>query len=122
MRHFRMDRNSSRLWLLICLLFALLPPAIAYAGTQYTYYQGVGGAGSTFSTTGYAARDYNQVWHQAGRTWAVWYADTSGNVYGYVRNTSNPTKWPNPIGYAKSKCQNVNDTGPVLWTCQTTQP
>jgi hypothetical protein len=110
----------NRLVLVGALVFVVLPPAIALAGTQFNYAQGRNGAGGIFGTAGYGPRDYNQVWHQAGRTWEVYYVQPSGFVYGYRRDTENPTKQHASNSYARSVCANVNDNSYVLWTCQTT--
>lgn len=76
--------------------------------------------GGVFSTSGFNHRDYNQVWHQAGKNWTVFYELTDGTAVAVVINTDNPTRWGGEIGYAKAKCNNVNDNSFVTWTCQTT--
>lgn len=69
----RWARGGRRLALVVtCLLLVVLPPAVALAA-QITYASGTNGAGGTFATAGEAVRGYNQVWHQAGRSWWVWY-------------------------------------------------
>lgn len=98
----------------------VLPPAVAFAGTQYNYAQGYNQP-TLYWRTGYDAHDYNRVWHQYGPTWEVFYQTTDGGIYGDVENSNNPTSWPNPIGYAEAWCHNINDSSGVLWTCQTTQ-
>jgi hypothetical protein len=78
-----------------CALFILVPPAVAYAAdVQYNYASGVNGVGGAWFTTNpdYARRAYNQVWHQSGKQWTVWYQDPVNNVYCSVSNTNNPTK------------------------------
>lgn len=104
-----------------CALLAL-PPAVALAATQFNYAQGVNGVGGTYQTSGEASRQYNQVWHQSGRYWWVWYLHGSSQT-GLVFSSSNPTKYPSPsstIAYAK--CSNHDDSSGVTWTCQTTRP
>jgi hypothetical protein len=88
---------------------------------QYTYASGRNGAGGTFpGTNAYNHRDYNQVWHNTCCYWQVYYVETSGYVHGWVRNSSNPTRWGGEIGYATPKCHNENDNSYTLWTCQST--
>lgn len=108
-------------FVLSCTLVVVFPPAVAWAGTQFGYAQGRSGAGGIFSTAGYGPRDYNQVWHQRGYFWEVFYAQPSGYVYGWKRNAENPTYQPASNSYAAAKCLNDNDNSYVLWTCQTTK-
>lgn len=110
------------LYVALCSLFVVLPPTAAYAHlAQYDYASGRGGVGGTFpGSNAFNHRDYNQVWHEPGYFWQVYYLDTDGFAYGYVRNSTNPTKWPNEIGYATPKCHNENDNSLALWTCQST--
>ena len=112
---------SRRVLLLACLALALIPPVAAWAGTQITYAQGTNGVGGTYSTTGYAPRDYNQVWHTSGYFWQVYYTDTAGYAHGWYRSSANPTRWPGSISYGKAKCYNEDDNSFAQWTCQTTQ-
>ena len=92
--------------------------AVAH-GDQNTYAQGYAGVGGVYQT-GFNHRHYNQVWHQVGRTWTVLYKLSDGRAVGIRTDSSNPTKWPNEVGYARAVCNNVNDDSFVLWTCQTT--
>lgn len=100
---------------------ALLAAAGGWAHLpQFTYASGSGGVGGVYpGSDAYNHRDYNQVWHNDCCTWGVFYV-SGGIIYGWVRNTSNPTKWPNEIGYATMKCENVNDNSGTTWTCQST--
>ena len=66
-------------------------------------------------------RDYNQVWHQSGRTWTVLYHLTDGSDTAIRTDSNNPTRWGGHIGYADAWCNNVNDNSFVTWTCQTTR-
>lgn len=105
-----------------CLLLVVLPPGVALAATQFNYAQGVNGVGGTFATSGEADRNHNRVWHQAGKSWWVWYLH-NGSLTGLVFNSSNPTEYPSPSStVAYSKCSNSNDNSGVTWTCQTTRP
>ena len=113
-------RNTSKLLFLACALLILMPPALAYASTQLNYASGMNGVHGRYSTPGFSSRDYNRVWHQPGYGWIVWYQEPNGTIDGYVTNTSNPTSWPHPIGYAKAFCFNDTDDSGVTWTCQTT--
>ena len=102
-----------------CLFLVVLPPAVALAA-QITYASGTNGVGGTFATSGEAVRGYNQVWHQAGRSWWVWYLHGSSQT-GLVFNSSNPTKYNGGSGtVAYAKCSNSDDNSGVTWTCQTT--
>ena len=107
--------------LVIALLLVIVPPAVAWAG-QINYASGTNGVGGTFPTSGEALRSYNQVWHQSGYYWWVWYLHGSSQT-GLVYDSSNPTKYPggsSTIAYAK--CSNQDDNSGVTWTCQTTTP
>lgn len=102
-----------------CLFLIVLPPAVAFAA-QITYASGTNGVGGTFATSGEPVRGYNQVWHQAGRSWWVWYLHGS-TLTGLVFNSSNPTKYNGGSGtVAYAKCSNSDDNSGVTWTCQTT--
>jgi hypothetical protein len=114
------QRVPGRLVALVAFLLVVIPPAIAYAGTQITYATGTAGVGGTFKVGNFTGRDYNQVWHQSGKTWTVLYHLTDGSAVAIVTDSSNPTRWPNHIGYADAWCNNVNDNSFVTWTCQTT--
>ncbi len=105
-----------------CLLLVVVPPGVAIAATQFNYAQGVNGVGGTFATSGEADRNHNQVWHQSGKYWWVWYLHGSSQT-GLVFNSSNPTKYPSPSStVAYAKCSNSDDNSGVTWTCQTTRP
>jgi len=92
------------------------------AGTQFNYAQGFNGAGGFYSTSGFAPRDYNQVWHASGYYWQVFYTDPGGTLSGLERSSNNPTRWPGSISYGKAWCYNESDNSGVQWTCQTTTP
>lgn len=115
-------RVGRRLLLLTCLAVILIPPSVAYAATQVTYASGVNGVGGTYSTSDYTYRQYNQVWHQSGKEWEVWYWDGT-NAYCFVDNTSNPTKC-NQAATTRSQANahNFTDNSGVKWTAQTTVP
>lgn len=120
-RSARPRSRPRRVILLVAALFVVAPPVGAYAHLpQITYASGTGGVGATYRTTGFNHRDYNQVWHQSGRTWDFAYLLTDGSLTGYVINTNNPTRWGGEIGYAKSTAVNYDDNSGVTWTCQTT--
>lgn len=107
--------------LVIALLLVLVPPTVAWAG-QINYASGTNGVGGTFPTSGEAVRSYNQVWHQSGYYWWVWYLHGSSQT-GLVYDNANPTKYPGGSGtIAYAKCSNQNDNSGVTWTCQTTTP
>src|SRR5215218_20818 len=115
----RAFRCSRRTAIVACALLVLIPPSVAYAATWFNYAQGTNGVGGTFATTGFAPRDGNRVWHQAGYSWWVWYQHTDNSLGCIKFNDSNPTACYNPDGYAKSKCSNSDDNSGVTWTCQT---
>lgn len=105
---------------LACVLLVLAPPMAALAHlSQSTYASGTNGAGGTYQSS-WNHHDYNQVWHQAGREWGVWYYHSDGSYTGIRINTSNPTKWEYETSYARSQCHNYDDMSGVTWTCQTT--
>ena len=114
-----------RVLLLVCLGLVVLPPAIAYASVVQTYRQSVnqvGGQWHTFDPQ-FASRDFNRVYHQAGRTWGLTYCYSNGSCLNYYFGTANPTvdPWGGEF-YAEAWCYNVNDGSGVNWTCQTTRP
>lgn len=113
-------RHSSRLagrpLALVCLILALLPPTAAYAAS-YTYASGRNGVGGDFQA-GYNSYLYNQVWHASNYWWKVYYQTTDGRQVGVFESQSNPTRWPNPIGYGAPHCHNGSDVSGVVWTCQ----
>jgi hypothetical protein len=115
------------LFLAVCLLLIALPPAVAFAWTNFNYATGFNGASGSFATPGFAPREYNRVWHAQGWEWKIWYAHPNGSVNCFRDNTANPTACGSPSdpvhdSYAQSFCQNWNDLSGVQWTCQTTQP
>ena len=110
-----------RLVALVALLLMSFPPALAYAGTQFNYASGTAGVGGVFKVGNYTGRDYNQVWHQSGRTWTVLYHLTDGSDTAIRTDSNNPTRWGGHIGYADAWCNNVNDNSFTTWTCQTTR-
>lgn len=83
------------------------------------YAQGTGGAGGTFQS-GFNHRHKNYAYHESGYAWHVWYLTTDNQVTCQDFGTANPTHCDNEIGYARSKCHNYEDHGPVQWTCMTT--
>jgi hypothetical protein len=120
-------RRRWRLFLVTLALFVALPPAAAYAYVQINYGSGVGGPGVVVSTGNpvppeFANRQYNRVWHLAGKTWTVWYQDTSHQIFCNRTNSNNPTSCPNFSSNKKALAQNVNDNSTVTWTAQTTKP
>jgi hypothetical protein len=110
------SRIGGRALVLVCLVLALLPPAAAYAAS-YTYASGRNGVGGDYQG-GYNSYLYNQVWHALDYWWKVYYQTTDGRQVGVFESRSNPTKWPNPIGYGSPHCHNETDGSGVLWTCQ----
>lgn len=112
----------NRLLVIVSLLLLLIPPSVAFASTIFTYAQYVNYPDEIFSTTGYASRDFNRVYHAVGYSWNPFYCNTSGSCFGGTVGTSNPTYASGSAGYAKAYCHNINDNSGVLWTCQTTRP
>jgi hypothetical protein len=113
--------NRARTVAAIALIIVALPSAAAGHLSQYTYASGSSQPYSVFpGSEAWNHRDYNQVWHQAGNTWGVFYVTTDRIIHAWVRDTSNPTRWGGEIGYATPKCENVNDTSGVTFTCQST--
>lgn len=115
-------RRRFRLNLAVSLVAALVlaVPGAAHL-SQYTYAQGVNGAGGTYpGSSAFNHRDYNQVWHQAGKLWIVYYLLSNNDFAGLAGNTDNPTRWGGEIGYGSPKCRNDDDNSGVTWTCQST--
>jgi hypothetical protein len=110
----------------LCAVFIVLPPTVAYAAdVQINYGSGSNGVGVVVATRNYppqySHRMYNQVWHQAGKSWTVWYQDHVPYVYCNYTNTNNPTKCPNASDDKEALAQNNNDNSGVIWTAQTTK-
>jgi hypothetical protein len=57
----RKSRACGRVVALVAFLLMTIPPAVAYAGTQFTYATGTNGAGGVFKVGNFTGRDYNQV-------------------------------------------------------------
>lgn len=113
----RLNRLTRRSFVLLCIVVAFAIPAAAFAGSN-TYASGTNGIGGNYAGPGLTSMLYNQVWHQSGWTWEVYY-DYSGQARGDVEDNMNPTKWPYSIsGYSEAHCHNINDTSGVTWTCQ----
>jgi hypothetical protein len=115
-----LPRNRVSLTTIVCILLIALPPAIAYAGTNFTYMQGVNQVNGYWGTPGYSPRDYNRVWHYPGYYWNPFYCPTSGPCFGGNSGSDNPTYANGSAGYAKAYCQNLSDNSGVTWTCQST--
>jgi hypothetical protein len=117
----RRRRIASLIVSLAATLLLAGPSTLAYAHytQQLTYATGVYGVNGTYSTPGYDHRQYNQVWHQIGKLWSVYYW-TGSETAGYELSSGNPTRWPGEIGYAIARCHNHTDDSGVQWTCQTT--
>ena len=109
-------RAPIRMLLLACAAIVLIPPTVAWA-TNYNYASGTGGCCGTFPGPGWNSYTLNEVWHSTGSEWEVYYDSSSGHV-GDVADYNNPTQWPHSIGYGWPYCHNINDYGPVSWTCQ----
>lgn len=107
-----------------CLTLMVIPPSVAYAWSALIYAQGYYGANGFYRTTGFAPRNYDIAWHEAGTRWGVWYENSDGSDTppGGFYSTDNPTRIDTNVGYARSHCNNVNDNSGVQWTCQTTTP
>lgn len=102
-----------------CLVLLVLPATIAWA-SQIDYASGTNQTGGAWSTSGQTSRGYNQVWHQSGKYWWVYY---DGGNYGQTYDNANPTRYGGGSGgSAYSVCANDNDNSGVTWTCQTTTP
>jgi hypothetical protein len=109
----------------ICIVIAAISVSVANAAYEWFNIPGAQGTnqvGGTWSTSGFAPREGNRVWHQAGYSWWVYYQNTDNSLGCVIFNDANPTKCEQPNGYAKSKCSNSTDNSGVTWTCQTTRP
>lgn len=111
-----LNRVPLRILAVVCVVFALTPPLVAYA-TNYTYASSIDGWGGYWHS-GYNSYTLNEVWHSTLATWEVYYAQSGGGIVGDVQNNNNPTQWPYSISYADSWCHNVSDNTGVTWTCQ----
>jgi hypothetical protein len=122
----RIVDDSRRLTVLTCILFVLIPPAIAFGGTVFTYAQGISGIGSVWCTTGPGGncggspRDFDRVYHQIGYSWNPFYC-WNGNCFGGTNGTQNPIYANGSASYAIAYCHNLSDNSGVTWTCQSTK-
>jgi hypothetical protein len=100
----------------LCLLLALIPPAIAFAAIV-SYANGTNGVNGTFQSSGRANRTFNRVYHANGYEWSLYYCNStcSTHIYGYANPTVDGRNWSN----AWSLCRNIADNSNVHWTCQT---
>jgi hypothetical protein len=112
--------TRTRLVVLSCVIFFVLPAGPAFAGHDFPYAQGVGGVGGYFATQGFDNRDYNRAWHEPGKTWEVFYEDQPSGTSCTVQGTSNPTRCENNGSYKRSWCHNINDNSITLWSCNST--
>lgn len=116
---------STRVIVLICVLFVLIPPVIASGGTVVTYAQyqnGVGGVWCHVGIGGYCGgspRDFNRVYHAIGYAWNPFYC-WNGNCFGGTSGTQNPIYANGGASYASPYCHNMSDNSGVTWTCQST--
>lgn len=102
-----------------CVVLLVLPATVAWA-SQINYASGTNHPGDSWSTSGQAFRAYNQVWHEPGKYWWVYY---DGGNYGQTYDNANPTHYGGGSGgSAYAVCANDNDNSGVVWTCQTTTP
>jgi len=116
---------STRAILLICVLFVLIPPTIAWGGSNFTYAQWTNGVGGVWCTWGQvqcggSPRDYDRVYHAIGYAWNPFYC-WNGNCFGGTNGTQNPIYANGSASYAAAYCHNLSDNSGVQWTCQSTR-
>jgi hypothetical protein len=99
------------------------PLALAYH--QITYWTPTppnvpGNVGNTFD--GYVDREYNKAFHLSGKTYTVWYQDSSHNIFCNKTDTANPTQCLGHFNAKAAFTENNNDSSSTQETSQTTNP
>lgn len=74
------------------------------------------------TSDGYVAREYNQAFHLAGKTYTVWYQDSVGNISCAKSDTNNPTSCSGHFNAKAAFTQDVDDSSSTHVTSQTTNP
>ena len=96
----RLSRLSGwRLTLVACVLFLVLPPALAHAWTRYRYASGTTGWCCGYvvaQTSTYLDRQYNAAYRDdpscQGGQWTVRYYDTPTHITWQARTLCSPTQ------------------------------
>lgn len=116
----------------VCLLFVLIPPSLAYGWTQYRYGQGSFGfePAVMHQTPGFNDRVYNAVYREHGCNsgwWEVHYRKSPGNfsdITWRVESACSPTEQGLTTGPREAWCkQNTHPLySPGAYNCDTTVP
>jgi hypothetical protein len=128
LRHRPVIRCPRRVFLLACILLAVIPPTAAYAWSATNY----SGSGVTFApypygwidTCCYKVREYNKVWRPIGKQFTLWEYNVDFSWYRTATDYSmNPFSIQGSAGYlAKAECDNDESQSVSPVTCQTTYP
>jgi hypothetical protein len=120
-----------RLTLVVCVLFLVLPPALAHAWTRYRYASGYTGWCCGYvvaQTSGYTDRQYNAAYRADptcdGGQWTVRYYDSVGNITWQARTLCSPTQIGLTTGPRRSYCDEYTkkSLGSYAYNCDTTIP
>lgn len=93
--------------------------AATRGGSSTNYDRGYAGMNGTFVTEGYAARTFNEVYHQDGTYWALDYCSTGGSCTSWDAGTVNPLYDGRTFSYGLARGQNENDQSSAQWTLYT---
>jgi hypothetical protein len=114
-------RTTCRAWLIACVLFVLIPPAVAYAESFNYCTNAVLGAYATRSTSGHTTRQFNEVWRPIGNLFRLDYSALPG-YFDWYDTWSNPFLVNVGIGDAYAECGNEEIYTVYSVTCHTTRP
>jgi hypothetical protein len=126
--------NAKRLLILACLLFVLLPPALAYGWTRYRYASGTVSGDVEWSlmgsTSGFLNREYNNVYRAEGCNSGWWrseYRKSPGNfsdITSANETNCSPTSIGATTGPRQALCYktSISIANTVTYNCDTTIP
>jgi hypothetical protein len=115
---------SRRTTALACALFIVIPPAVAYATTDFNYVDNqLFSAYQSGWTSGLNPRVYNKVWRSVGNQFAMTYELSDTETTTWFNTWSNPYTTPSSGGLSVyAGCQNYTPNVVTPVTCRTTRP
>ncbi len=131
---FAWSGRMTRVLLVACLLFASLPPTVAYAWTRYRYASGTVSGSVEWSlmgsTSGFLHREYNSVFRTpdcSGGWWRAEYRKSPGNyadITAANETSCSPTSLGATSGPRQALCYKVSLSiaNSVVYNCDTTVP
>lgn len=112
-----------------CFLFLMIPPAVAYAYTNYRYGSGTAltdGVYEQHQTSGFLNRQYNHAYRNdpACRAWRVRYYSDETNITWQNDSDCSPTSIGLTTGPRRSWCRELDDGfwANYAYNCDTTIP